>query len=215
MKIVDELLYISEEECALCKYEQADVNGICHDCNKRLDYVDMSYFDESDIRINYTLFLNNFLSGIIDRFKFKGQAYLYKSLGNLMYDRAKSSGILDGIDLIIPVPMHRRAENIRGFNQSELLSKRISELSGIPYDTEAVVKTKNTPPQHLLTSSERMKNLSGSFKLKNINLSGTRILIVDDILTTGATVKYLTDEIKKAKPKKIEIMALTSGRRID
>lgn len=216
MKIVDELLYISEDECSICRYEEADTNGICHDCNSRLDYVDLSYYDEeSGIKINYSLFLNNFLNKIVDRFKFKGQSYLYKALGNIMFERAKNCGILEDIDIIIPVPMHWRAENIRGFNQSELLSKRISELSGIPYDTGAVVKIKNTPAQHLLSQSERIKNLNGSFKLKKSILSGKRILIVDDIFTTGSTVKHLSNEIRKSKPKKIEVLALTSGRRID
>lgn len=216
MKLIDELLYISEDECSICRYETANANGICYDCNNRLDYVDMSYYDEeSNLKMSYPLFLNNFLNGVVDRFKFKGQSHLYKSLGSIMYERAKAGGILDCIDFLIPVPMHKKAKNIRGFNQSELLAKKISELSGIPYEANAIVKTKNTPPQHLLSRSERMKSLDGTFKLVKPNLTGKRILIIDDILTTGATVRYLANEIKKSNPEMIGVMALTSGRRID
>ena len=99
---------------------------------------------------------------------------------------------IEEVDLVIPVPMHRIKRIFRQYNPAQILAKDIADLLKIPMVPDVLIKTKWTKPQTKLTKYQREKNLSGSlvFNIKRI-VKGMRVLLVDDVKTTGTTCKHL------------------------
>ncbi len=115
------------------------------------------------------------------------------------------------IDIIIPVPLHEEKLKKRGFNQSLLIADSISKLTSIPISKNNLVKNKKTPPQIGLSKHQRIKNLKGSFAVTSLpEICEKSILLVDDIMTTGATLDTCASELKKVGVK--EVYGLTLAR---
>jgi len=92
-------------------------------------------------------------------------------------------------DCIIPVPIHKKKMRKRGYNQMELIGRRLSTKTGIPLEVRSLVKIVNTPPQRGLDAEDRQKNIKDSFEVPDRSkIEGKRILLIDDVMTTGATV---------------------------
>ena len=102
------------------------------------------------------------------------------------------------VDAIIPVPVHPSRRRKRGFNQAEVLAKIVGERLGIPVKAELLRRTKKTLPQKELSVGERLKNLSGAFRADEIPENIRRVLLVDDIYTTGSTIEACTRVLKTA-----------------
>lgn len=103
---------------------------------------------------------------------------------------------LERPDLLIPVPMHIRKLRERGFNQSLEITKCLSKLLSIPYSNQIIIKHRATPPQAQQTLSFRQKNLKGCFKYHQ-KTGAKHIAIVDDVITSGATVTEITKILKR------------------
>lgn len=114
------------------------------------------------------------------------------ALGNGLADRLEEEGIQDKIDVIIPVPMYRSDEIERGFNQSLLVAKIIGKRFKISVDSASVVKKRRTEQQKKLDRKMRKLNLKGVYTIKDPDhIWGKRILLVDDISTTGSTLSEI------------------------
>lgn len=125
---------------------------------------------------------------IIHQLKYGGQKEVGEIMGRYMATEMLSSSFFEGIDVIIPVPLHKKKLKIRGYNQSEWLAKGIAAVTGIPIVTDAVVRQKHTETQTRKSVSARWENVEGIFELGNADsLLGKHILLIDDVLTTGAT----------------------------
>ena len=112
-----------------------------------------------------------------------------------------------GVDVIIPIPLRHTRLLKRRYNQSALLAKELGKLTGIKVDYSSVVKIKMTRPQVECSGVERLKNVKDSFMVKKTeNIRGKRILLVDDVMTTGSTLKECALAIKKAKPTSIDTL---------
>ena len=94
------------------------------------------------------------------------------------------------IDIIIPVPLHHLKKAERGYNQSEFIVKGLSDKLNIPYSTKALKRVRYTETQTAFNLGEREKNISNAFKVRNKKkILGKNILVVDDVITTGSTIK--------------------------
>jgi len=137
------------------------------------------------------------------RVKYHDRVQYIPQLAAILADDIKSVYGEESFDLITAVPMHKKDIKERGYNQSEILAKELSKLLDIPF-TDTIVKIKRTKKQHNLRFTERKTNLSGAFKLIDKDIvTGKRILLIDDIITSGYTLGLCGKVLAKAKPTKI------------
>ena len=113
-------------------------------------------------------------------------------------------------DILVPVPMTCRKKRIRGFNQAEDLAEKIGELLQIPVAAGLAVKKRETKSQKKLNAAERMRNLKDAFQITE-SVRGLRILIVDDVYTTGSTIETLAECLKESGAGKIYFVTLCIG----
>ena len=104
-------------------------------------------------------------------------------------------------DLLVPVPLHKRKIRERGFNQSYLIARGIAEVLGIPVRTDIVHRCKWTQSQTALSKDERKQNVANAFRGGRAGVSELRILVVDDVITTGATVEAVGAALKRSGAK--------------
>ena len=148
------------------------------------------------------------LRDLIQRFKYDGFRPLARPLGKCLAEAVGRLGE-DGWDLVVPVPLHSRRQRERGFNQAELLAARLSRLCGIPLGTKDCVRVRETRPQTGLRAAERRKNVAGAFHVPNPRrIRSRRVLLVDDVLTTGATADACARALLLAGAKAVWVATL-------
>lgn len=152
------------------------------------------------------------LRELIHLFKYHRVRPLVRPLGQLL---ARAIPPEHRFDLIVPMPLHWRKRWSRGYNQSELLAKEIARLRGLPFG-KIVRRVKPTAPQAGLSNSKRRLNVRGAFSLrKGADIKGLRVLLIDDVLTTGATASACAKVLKRAGAKHVAVAAVArTDRRI-
>ena len=145
----------------------------------------------------------------IHRMKFSGHPGSAATLAPLLLQALRESGAAEGrFDLLVPVPSRPKKVRARGYNQSALLAHELSKRTGIPVSETALVKTRDTRAQHDLSAEERQVNLSGSFRASESEVSGRRILLIDDVLTTGATARECIGALRAAGAQSADLLVL-------
>lgn len=131
-------------------------------------------------------------------YKFYDRPDFCDSFALMIYNRLIESHCTD-VDVIIPIPLSKKRLSDRGYNQSELIAQRLSELLNIPCETDVLLKIKDTKTQSTLPKNKRESNIHGAFKLYNKDkIYNKSILIVDDVVTTGATMREAARLISKS-----------------
>ncbi|MCE5312632.1 MAG: ComF family protein [Nitrospiraceae bacterium] len=153
-------------------------------------------------KIHYYASYTGVIKEAIHLMKFSGIRRLAKPLAKLLGDIQ-----LSVCDVVIPVPLHRTKLIAREFNQTAALAKHISKNTGARLLTSALIKTKLTQPQTSLSGVDRRKNLKKAFAVCE-DISGLKILLVDDVITTGATVAECARVLKKAGAAEVHVAAL-------
>lgn len=113
---------------------------------------------------------------------------------------------------IIPVPIHRKRYGQRGYNQAELLARAISQYMQVPVQNNLIVRIKNTKPQKELNEKERQKNLKSAFKINENGVKLKKVIIVDDIYTTGSTVDVMTELLLSIGVTDVYVITLCIGK---
>jgi ComF family protein len=132
-------------------------------------------------------YLEGTLRTAIHRFKYSNMRSLADPLGQLMAQYVMQNQL--PIDVIVPVPLHPQRLRKRGYNQAALLAREIAKTVGLPLSEDALSRVKSTIPQVGLTARERRDNVRGAFHCSDTGLKEQRILLVDDVCTTGATLE--------------------------
>lgn len=147
----------------------------------------------------------------IQKLKYQGGVHLARELGMWLAQCWEEYGSGDPVDMVIPVPLHPRRIRMRRFNQSILLARVVSKRLGLPCDPLTLVRSRDTLPQVGLSVSERKKNVRDAFGIcggRGRLLKGTSILLIDDVMTTGATIGECARTLKKSGAAKVCVLTL-------
>jgi ComF family protein len=122
---------------------------------------------------------------------------------------ALAAAPFSGYDAIVPAPLHWRRRWDRGFNQAELLARELSRRVGVPVDRR-LLRTRSTAPQAGLSAAERRLNVRGAFRAagEQAGIRGKRLIVVDDVMTTGATLAACTRALKRAGAAEVAVLTL-------
>ena len=151
-----------------------------------------------------------FLRHLIHRFKYRGAIALAPGFARAMADNLQEHGVIQP-DAVTAVPMHWWRQLQRGYNQAELLARLIASITGIPL-IKGLRRTKNSQRQATLDLKTRQRNVQQVFSHDGkTNLKGYHIVLVDDVLTTGATLDAATLTLRKAGAEVVEVLTLARG----
>jgi ComF family protein len=129
--------------------------------------------------------------------------------GELFGHELLKAGFCDSIDVILPVPLHKKRLRERGYNQSLCIAQGISNATGIPIDTQSIIRAINTKTQTRKTKYNRYDNVEQIFKLQDSHsLNNKHVLVLDDVITTGATIESLCEAIVMVEGIRISIVSL-------
>lgn len=191
----------------------------CGKCGKALqdDYRhELCY----DCRAHEHIFIRGFSCmtyGLMERemildYKYNGRGYLAKKFGDILFDRISCENL--PIDVIIPVPISRRRQRRRGYNQAALMARRLSKLWGVPMAEDILIRRKETPLLRSLNPAEREAALEDAFEVTEKGESALcmkNVLLIDDIYTTGITVDACSRELLRGGAKGTYVLTLASG----
>ena len=226
---------ILPSRCPYCGKVVEMENTLCSSCFEKIDFISAPYCSicgmpfetekqiyktsalicpncarqKRNTRFNRSAILyDDFSKKAILAFKFQNKCYHAKVFAKWL--KLAGNDIFDaGVDLIIPVPLSYRRLFKRGYNQSVLLARELSKLTGIEVDVTSLVKIKNTKAQSSLLGKNRLKNIKNAFAIKNTNkIKNKRIVLIDDVMTTGATLSECAKILIRAGAKSVDTLTV-------
>ena len=148
-------------------------------------------------------------ANILYQMKYKNNPEIGTVMGRMMARELQKSDFFEGIDAIVPIPLAKKRQRQRGYNQSEMLATGVSEITGLPIYNKVVKRTTFEGSQTNRGRWERNENVEKVFQLTDSEaLHGKHILIIDDVVTTGATIIACAKELSKAEDVRFSILAL-------
>ncbi|KAA6320833.1 hypothetical protein EZS27_029444 [termite gut metagenome] len=145
--------------------------------------------------------------------KYKNNPGLGEVMGRFMAGELLSSGFFEGIDMLAPIPLHPKKLKRRGYNQSERIAQGISRVTGIPVMASHLERVKDTDTQTHKSAFERWENVEGIFSLQDSRFfSGKHILIIDDVLTTGATITAYASAFRNVENIRMSVFTMAVSR---
>ena len=204
-----DLLY--PRTCGFC--DIINKNYLCAKCYNRLKHIDNTkvYKCKSNY-INYHGYIFKYADLIRDKiidYKFNEKAYLHKTFCYLILKNENICRYIKSYDIIIPVPIHKDRKKQRGYDQTKLLAKEVAKNLKIEIRNDILKKNINIAPQSTLNAIQRMENIKGAYNInKTEELTGKRILLMDDIYTTGSTLEECAKTISIINAKEISAFTL-------
>lgn len=202
---IEHFHWLGKKTCGKCGKILAETyrHALCYDCRQYSHIFDRGYtcvtygFYERDLMMDY---------------KYRGKAYIGKKLGDILYDRISLEGLT--VDYIVPVPMYKKKEQKRGYNQAALMAKRLGRRMETPYVKGMLVRQRDTKPMRGLNPAQRFENLQDAFAISpnnSYNIEGKRILLIDDIYTTGSTADACADALRKGGVGQVFVLSFAAG----
>lgn len=199
-------MYISEPRCKKCgKPLKKDTEECCADCGEQKSYLNCG--------LNLWLHREP-VSGALYRFKYHNKRNYGRIFAGELAERYERQILGWKIQEIVPVPLHRSRRRKRGFNQSEIIARELSDATGIPVRTDVLFRVKKTLPQKSLGKRERQANLRGAFAVSGSWKAPENVLLIDDIYTTGATLERAAKILRIAGVQNVYFLTVSIGQGI-
>ena len=205
-KLYTDLLdFIYPPYCILCGAELETENKlICGHCWEQLDSSSTREIFISKQRILALYSYSNDVKIIIHNLKYRNKTHLAVNLGRSIGKIIKEDKRFCNLDLLIPIPLHKVKQRSRGYNQSELIVDAITDVSSIKKDNRILIRHRYTRNQAALPMRERAKNVKGAFSIADkLKIEGKKIILVDDVVTTGSTMLECIKVLKEAGAKEV------------
>ena len=207
--------FIYPQVCGICG--KLNTESLCNKCKiklkKEFQFQTDNYEEDMSknfIEHNYVFKYENIIRSLILGLKFQEKPYIYKTIAYFLKNMQKNLEKLKKYDIIIVVPVSKQRKLERGYNQSELIARKISKIIKVPIAKKILYKTKNTVPQSSLNKKQREENIKGVYQAINITkLYNKKILLIDDIYTTGNTINECANILVQNGIKRTDIGVLT------
>lgn len=198
------LKYVGRVRCMKCgKSMDGEEKEYCYDCMKK------EHLYDSNIALwEY----NDMIKQSIYRFKYHNQRSYAKFYADEIFRRYEKVIASYEAQAIIPVPLHGSKLKLRGYNQSALIAKEIAVLANLKFDDTFLIRSKKTLPQKELSDIQRFNNLENAFKISHNGVKYNKVILFDDIYTTGATLDECTRALKGAGVENVYAICLCIGR---
>ncbi len=198
--------------CSECEQSLDFLTGICEICGapKENDSCEICesnefFFDKACSIFHY----NNIIQSLIHNLKYNEMRKISEYLGKYTKEYLSKFQPFSEINIITPIPLHRVKKRSRGFNQSEFLTKVISEQMNWTHIPNLILRKKFTETQTKLSRTKRQENVSNAFRLNpKFNIENKDILIVDDVFTTGATINSASNLLRNNGVNKIYVLTI-------
>ena len=202
------LNYIFPPVCGICG--KIDKNYLCNKCKNKLKNIELynienysgttSFFDEHIYMFQYT----GYIRDAILNYKFQDKSYINEMFITFLKSNKIICNKLMEYDIIIPVPISKKRFKQRGYNQSAILAKKISKILQKEYSEKVLIKKQDNKPQSSLTQEERNTNVIGVYQILNkTQLIAKKVLLIDDIFTTGNTINECSKILKQNGANKV------------
>ena len=211
------LNFIFPPSCGFC--DKVGEGYLCQKCKQNIIYSNL-YFNQLDLYLNSNTFIDkhfylfSYIGTIREKilqYKFDDKAYLVNTIYEFFMNNEKLYGFLKKYDIIIPIPISSSRKRERGYNQSELLARKISKMANIHIETQVLKKAKNNQPQSSLNKEQRRENVKNVYKVQNeVKIQNKEILLLDDIYTTGSTANECARMLKQAGCQTVGILTIAS-----
>ena len=207
------------KQCCLCQKELSlEEHYVCLPCSYDLPFIEHKsievkqaekiFWGRIPIEGVYSLFnyqKGNQVQQLLHEIKYKRKLKMGQFYGQLLAEQISDSTI----DLIIPLPLHPKKERKRGFNQSKIIAKGIADKLNLPINTKCVKRTAHTLSQTQMTKYDRWDNVRSIFELNQATtISNKHVLLVDDVLTTGATLESCAMSLLEGQNVKVSVATL-------
>jgi len=193
-----QLIYSGDEYCVICNEYTEESEALCLQCRRKLRHCTENFHlchNEEKYLVWSVFYYSNIVKELIIRLKYKSDFICGEILAKYMLELIKNEKLQ--FDLIAYVPMSKKALKNRGYNQSEFLANYLSRFLNIPVICN-LIKTLDTKDQIGLGSEERWSNMEKCFNIEqNVFMKNKNILLVDDVITTGATTFHCASRLKE------------------
>lgn len=148
---------------------------------------------------------------LLHHLKYKGDQELGEYLGRMFIRHLQKESAYKRVDVVVPVPLHKSKLRARGYNQSEVLARGMADKLGVTVDKTSIIRTRKSETQTKKNRADRWLNVSGIFEVTSNKLQGKHVLLIDDVITTGATLEACGETILAAGAVSLSVGALAAA----